>query len=115
MLLITTTKGLEALERTWQIDTNEWCAKSMAWEDLCEELEGAGGDFDADFVVLDVPGGAIDALPADEAEAVDGLGGADVVGGIIGLITIDEVESIYPEEDVIWVRTDAGWVRYAGA
>jgi len=114
MLLVTTTKGLEALERTGQIDTNEgWRAAPMAWEDLREELEGAAVDFDAAFIISAAEGA--DGIPADEQGAYDEVIAIVLTHDVVPVDGIDEVESIYPEDDVVWVRGDAGWVRYAGA
>lgn len=116
MLLITTTAGFDALHNAGLTDTNEWRAKPMAWEDLREELEGAAADFDAVFVRT---GQAQDELSGNEADAYEQVVEAVLAHDVVPVEVLDEVESVYPEEDVIWVFdpscAESVWVRYAGA
>ena len=113
MMLITTMTGLGAMHDAGLIDTNEWRAAPMAWEDLREELEGAATDFDAVFVCRN--SGATVELDEDENKAYTDVVEVVLAHDVVPIEGLDEVESIYPEDDVIWVRGEAGWVRYAGA
>lgn len=112
MLLITTMAGFGALHDAGLIDTNEWRAAPMAWEDLREELEGAAADFDAVFVCRSSNAAA--ELDEDENKAYTDVVEVVMSHDVVPIDGIDSTSTIYPEEDVIWVRTDAGWVRYAG-
>ena len=115
MMLITTTAGFDAMRDAGILDTNEWRAKPMPWEDLREELEGAVVDFDATFVRT---GQAQDDLSGNEADAYEQVAEAVLAHDVVPVEGLDEVESIYPEDDVIWVFdpscAESVWVRYAG-
>ena len=116
MLLITTMAGLGAMHDAGLIDTNEWRAAPMAWEDLREELEGAAVDFDAVFVRTEQADD--DELSDNEADAYEQTVEAVLASDVVPIEGLDEVESIYPEDDVIWVFdpscAESVWVRYAG-
>ena len=115
MMLITTMAGLGAMHDAGLIDTDEWRAAPMAWEDLREELEGAAMDFDVVFVRTEQ---ADDELSDNEADAYEQTVEAVLASDVVPIEGLDEVESIYPEDDVIWVFdpscTESVWVRYAG-
>lgn len=114
MLLITTMAGFDAMHNAGLIDTNEWRAKPMPWEDLREELEGAAMDFDATFVRT---GQAQDDLSGNEADAYEQVVEAVLAHDVVPIDGIDEVGSIDREDDVIWVFdpscAESVWVRYA--
>lgn len=115
MLLITTMAGFDAMHDAGLIDTNEWRAKQMPWEDLREELEGAAMDFEAVFVRTEQ---AEAELSCNEADAYEQVVEAVLAHDVVPVEGLDEVESVYPEEDVIWVFNpscaEGVWVRYAG-
>lgn len=117
MLLITTMAGLGAMHDAGLIDTNEWRAAPMAWEDLREELEGAAVDFDAVFVRTEQADD--DELSDNEADAYEQTVEAVLASDVVPIALARDVDSIYPEEDVIWVFdpscAESVWVRYAGA
>lgn len=116
MVLITTTAGLGAMHGAGLIDTNEWRAKPTPWEDLREELEGAAMDFDVVFVRTEQADD--DELSDNEADAYEQTVEAVLASDAVPIEGLDEVESICPEDDVIWVFdpscTESVWVRYAG-
>ena len=114
MLLITTMAGFDAMRDAGLIDTNEWRAKPMPWEDLREELEGAAMDFEATFVRT---GQAQDDLSGNEADAHEQVVEAVLAHDVVPIALAHDVDSIYCEEDVIWVFdpscAESVWVRYA--
>ena len=114
MLLITTMAGFDAMHDAGLIDTNEWRAAPMAWEDLREELEGAAMDFDVVFVRTEQ---ADDELSDNETDAYEQVVEAVLASDVVPIEGLDEVESIYCEDDVIWVFdpscAEGVWVRYA--
>ena len=112
MLLITTMAGLGAMHDAGLIDTDEWRAAPMAREDLREELEGAATDFDVVFVRTEAE------LSDNEADAYEQTVEAVLASDVVPIEGLDEVEGIYPEDDVIWVFdpscAESVWVRCAG-
>ena len=117
MMLITTMAGLGAMHDAGLIDTNEWRAKPMPWEDLREELEGAAMDFDVVFVRTEQADDD-DELSDNEADAYEQTVEAVLASDVVPIEGLDEVDDIYPEDDVIWVFdpscAESVWVRYAG-
>lgn len=104
-------RGLQGMRARGILPAAGWRATIAGDDDLREEMEGADYDFDAWFAGEWGEHGRDEAMCRAEIEAmfplVDGIDGIDT-------ISVEHLGRLDPDEDVVWVRTDAGWVRYAG-